>query len=66
MQNSLYVKNFLIITIADALDPFRGRVDLGDRASLSSPLSPGGKFSLRLVEMGGVRVSAVRHTLNSR
>jgi len=32
MPGSLYVKNFLIITIADALDLFRGRVDLGDWA----------------------------------
>jgi len=39
MLNSLYVKNFWIITIADALDLFRGRVDQGDWATSSVLLS---------------------------
>jgi len=37
MQNSLNSRTLLNTTIADALDLFRGRVDLGDRASLSVP-----------------------------
>ena len=37
MPNSLNPRTFLSTTIADALDLFRGRVDLGDWATLSVP-----------------------------
>ncbi|MCD6391566.1 MAG: hypothetical protein J7L92_06225 [Dehalococcoidia bacterium] len=82
MQNSLCIRTFLTTTIAEMPSGSLGIVvaspDLSGRGNLREagrswatglPYQGslrGREFSLRLMEMGKVRVSAVRHDLNQR